>query len=264
MPVPPPPPPPPPSLAAPALPAARPVRRLPAADAHQGVAAGGDALYAIDDSAIARLDPASGRVVRRWQGDPARYPHINSCIVRGARLICAASSYPAVPMWSRMEVFDAVSLRPLASRRIDGPGSLTWLDWHKGGWWACYANYDGKGGVPGRDHAATRLVRYDRHFRETGRWPLPPALLDRLAPRSASGGAWGADGLLYMTGHDRPELYAVRVPATGDRLTLVATIATPTGGQAISWDPRRPRLLWSIDRAGSAVVASQVPPVAAR
>ena len=37
------------------------------------------------------------------------------------------------------------------------PAALTGLDRHDGSWWACFANYDAKGGEPGRglslDHA---------------------------------------------------------------------------------------------------------------
>jgi hypothetical protein len=72
---------------------------------------------------------------------------------------------------------------------------------------------------------------------------------------------WGDDGLLYVTGHDRPELYALRVPAAGGVLEHVATIAIPTGGQAISWDAREPRLLWSIERRTHELVATRIPTV---
>jgi len=41
-----------------------------------------------------------------------------------------------------------------------------------------------------------------------------------------------------VTGHDRPELYALRVPDLGGVLEHVATIAIPTDGQAIAWNPR--------------------------
>lgn len=107
-------------------------------------------------------------------------------------------------------------------------------------------------------------MRYDADFVEQARWRFPDAVLARFAPRSSSGGASGEDGLLYVTGHDRPELYALRVPAQGDTLELVATIATPTGGQAIGWQPGARRQLWSIDRASGALVLSQIPPVVAR
>jgi hypothetical protein len=62
-------------------------------------------------------------------------------------------------------------------------------------------------------------------------------VLDRFAPRSASGGVWGQDGLLYVSGHDRPEVYVLRLPKSRDVLEHVATIASPIEGQAIALDP---------------------------
>ncbi len=66
------------------------------------------------------------------------------------------------------------------------------------------------------------------------------------------------------TGHDRPELYALRVPEKAGVLELVAVVGMPTGGQAIDWDRTRPRLLWSIERKTKQLVASRIPRVAAR
>lgn len=241
------------------------VRRLPAADANQGVASDGRSLFAIDNRAITRLDPVSGKILARWEGDPARFKHINSCTVDGHLLLCAASNYPDVPMDSMIERFDAPSLAHLSTQPLGhGPGSLVWAMRHDGAWFACFANYDGKGGETGRDHRATMLVRYDGQWREQARWTFPDSVLAALAPRSASGGAWGDDGLLYVTGHDRPELYALRVPVGGGVMTHVATIAMPTGGQAISWDGIDKRLLWSIERKRHALVASRIPALRAQ
>lgn len=252
------------SPSAPSL-SAEEVRRLPAAEARQGVVAAADAVYAIGNREIGRYAKADGKLLARFAGDAGHFPHMNSCIVHRRELVCAASSFPAVPMWSRVERFDARTLAHLGSREIaDAPGSLTWLDWHGGAWWAAFANYDGRGGTPGRDHRETVVVRYDRAFHEIARWHFPNSILDRFAPMSASGGAWGPDGLLYVSGHDRPELYAMRAPAGGGVLELVATIAMPTNGQAIGWDPKDRRILWSITRQGSELVASRIPVVAGR
>ena len=97
----------------------------------------------------------------------------------------------------------------------------------------------------------------------TGResWLLPQAVLDRMKPRSMSGGAGGDDGLLYATGHDHTELYALRVPATGERLELVATLPIPFEGQAIAWDPKDKRLLWGISRKDRKAIAVRIPAV---
>ncbi len=241
------------------------IRRVPTTDAGQGVASDGKYVYAIDNHIIARIDPKTARVKARWEGDPAKFKHINSCTVDDRTLICAESNYPTVPMESMIERFDARSLTYLSTQHLaDTPGSLTWTMRHDGAWWACFANYDARGGQPGRDHRFTTLVRYDDQWHEQTRWTFPDTVLERMAPRSASGGVWGRDGLLYVTGHDRPELYALRVPEGGGVLEHVATIAIPTDGQAIAWDGRDPRLLWSIERKTRELVATRIPEVLAR
>src|SRR3546814_3132690 len=84
----------------------------------------------------------------------------------------------------------------------------------------------------------------DASFRPLESWLFPDAVLARFAPKSCSGFAWGPDGLMYASGHDRPEVYALRLPKAGATLELVATLPVPTEGQAIDWDPAEPRLLW--------------------
>ncbi len=52
--------------------------------------------------------PASGRPSGR--ADPARFPHLNACLVTGGELVCAGSNYPSVPQTSAVEVFDPVKM----------------------------------------------------------------------------------------------------------------------------------------------------------
>jgi hypothetical protein len=238
------------------------VLRMPAEEAKQGVVADARHVYAVSNSEIGKYDRASRRRVAKWQGDPTLFKHMNSCRLLRREIVCAASNYPEVPMASSVEWFDTKRMAHVRSRSLGpGRGSLTWLDWHDGSWWACFANYDGRGGEAGRDHRLTTLVRYSPEFVEQGAWLFPEAVLDRFAPYSSSGGAWGNDGFLYVTGHDRPEMYVLRLPSAGSRLELVATIALTTDGQAIAWDANE-RLLWSIDRRSREIVASTIPPVA--
>ncbi|QYU68945.1 hypothetical protein J4558_02045 [Leptolyngbya sp. 15MV] len=235
--------------------------RIDAPEARQGVAADETHVYVNDNSAIGKYDKRTGEKVDAWQGDPAQFVHMNSCAVVDRELVCAASNYPATPMASSIEWFSIAPLAHSRSRSLGpGRGSLTWLDRHEGSWWATFANYDGRGGEPGRDHRATTLVRYDDDFRELGAWLFPPGVLDRFKPYSSSGGAWGADGLLYVTGHDRPEVYALRLPQAGSTLIHVATLALASNGQAIDWDADG-RVLWSVDRATRQVLAARVPPI---
>jgi len=246
-----------------ANPAATVVQRLATEEATQGVAVDDHYVYAVGDNVIGKYDKVSGRRVARFTGDLALYPHMNSCVVTAAELVCAASNYPSVPMASVVEVFDTATLAHKRTVPLPPmPGSLTWIERHDGAWWAALANYDGKGGDPTRDHRWTVLLRLDDQFRPVASWLFPLAVLDRFTPRSCSGGSWGDDGLLYVTGHDLPELYALRLPLAGTRLELVATIGLPTGGQAIAWEHGDKRRLWTIDRATKAAVASTIPAAA--
>lgn len=240
--------------------AAAEVDRFPAAEARQGVVADDRFVYAVSNSEIGKYDRRTRARVAHWQGDSRQFRHMNSCILQRRKIVCAASNYPEVPQASSIEWFDAGTLRHLSSRSLGpGRGSLTWLDWHDGSWWACFANYDNKGGEPGRDHRLTTLVRFDRDFIEQGAWLFPPEVLERFAPYSSSGGIWRDDGLLYVTGHDRPEAYALRVPQAGSTLEYVATIAIPTGGQAIAWDANSRDRIWSIERKTREAVLSELP-----
>lgn len=237
------------------------VARFSAEEARQGVVADGKYVYAISNAEIGKYDRQTHKRVDTWQGDPARFRHMNSCILAGKELVCAASNYPEVPQASSIEWFDAVHLAHVRTRSLGpGRGSLTWLDWHDGSWWACFANYDGKGGEPNRDHRYTTLVRYGPDFQEQGAWLFPATVLERFGTFSSSGGVWGEDGLLYVTGHDRPELYALRVPPAGSTLEHVATIPLVTDGQAVAWERGSDRILWGIERKTKEAVAARVPP----
>jgi hypothetical protein len=233
-------------------------QRISAPEARQGVASDGRYVYAIDNHRIGKYALATGRRVASWNGDPKRFPHINSCTLVGRELVCAASNYPALPQASSVEFFDAKRLVHRRSVSLGaGPGWLTAMDRHRGQWWAVFANYDRRGKQPGRDHRSTVLVRMDDAFRPLETWTFPPTILARMAPNSASGASWTVDGRLTMSGHDRPELYVVAVPTTGTVLEHVATVPIVTSGQAIDWDPRDPKLLWSIDRKRREIVASR-------
>lgn len=233
--------------------------RIPAEEAHQGVASDGTHVYAIDNNRIGKYRIADGRRIAGWEGDRALFPHLNSCAVVAVELICAGSNYPAVPQTSAVEIFDTRTMRHVRSISLGfGPGSLTVLDRHQGKWWAVFANYDERGGEPGRDHRYTLLVRMDDRFRHEAAWTFPPEALARFAPRSASGATWGADGHLYVTGHDRPEVYVLALPEAGSVLRLVDIIPVTTGGQAIGWDPRVRDRLWSIDRDAATLVAHRI------
>lgn len=241
------------------------VRCLHAPEARQGAVADMKSVYAIDNSTIARYDKKTGRKTGEWRADPIRFSHLNSCSLRRRVLVCANSNYPQTPMASSAVWVDTQSMRPIRVYDLGRAfGSLTWIEWRKGSWWACFANYDGRGGEKGYDHRATVLVRYDTNFKAEATYRFPDSVLSNFAPRSSSGGAWNSDGFLYVTGHDKRELYVLDMPVRGDILTHVATIETVTSGQAIGWDQSMPRVLWSIERSAASVVGSVIPKVELR
>jgi hypothetical protein len=248
--------------AADALVYAAPERSVAAAEARQGVASDGRYFYAIDNSTIGKYEIGSGERVAEFRGDPEKFPHLNSCTLVRAELVCASSNYPALPYRNTAEFFDPVEMRHIRSASIPAElGSLTVLNWHEDHWWAFFANYDGKGGAPGKTHHDTVLTRLNPDLSVERQWALPNAVLARLAPSSISGASWGDDGLLYASGHDKPEIYVLALPSSGSVLRHARTFAVASFGQAVDFDPVTPRLLWSIDRRQRSVFATRLPPI---
>lgn len=238
------------------------VRRYPAPEATQGVAVDARHFYAVANSKIAKYEKTTGRKVAEWSGDRARFPHINSCAVIGKELVCAASNFPETPMTSSVEVFDPQRMVHLRTISLGQQvGSLTWVDRKDGFWWAAFANYEGKGGEPARGSAATQLVKLDDQWRRLEAWSFPASVVERFRPMSSSGGAFGPDGLLYVTGHDHPELYVLKLPKGGSKLDHLATIAAPIEGQAVAFDKSADRALFGISRPNREVVAMRLPKV---
>ena len=236
------------------------IRRFAAEEARQGVAVDAEHFYAIDDRRIGKYAKRTGERVAAWsapEGGPLA--HLNGGVVVAGRLLCAHSNYPALPMRSSIEVFDAARLAHLESRRLAvADGSATWVLPRDGDFWVAFANYAGRGGAPGRGPEATFVLRLDASLHPLGTLRFPPAVVRRFGTRSSSGGSFGPDGLLYATGHDAPELYALRAPSAGDALELVEIVPAPIAGQGLAFDPSEPDLLWTILRASREVVVSRL------
>lgn len=233
------------------------VRRLPAAEARQGVAVDAQHIYAIGNHAIGKYDKNSGTRLAGWQERAdGRIVHLNSGVVRKRKLHCAHSNYPSVPMVSSIEIFATESLEHIASHDLGTfEGSATWVDRHADSWWVAFANYAGKGGQPGRGPEATSLMRFDDAWNTLARYSFPPPVVTRFGTRSNSGGAWGSDGLLYATGHDAAEIYVLRLPRAGTVLELVEIVPAAIEGQGIAWDPGARDMLWGILKSAREVVA---------
>jgi hypothetical protein len=78
---------------------------------------------------------------------------------------------------------------------------------------------------------------------------------------SNSGGSWGPDGRLWLTGHDLGEAYVMEPPRAGSELRWIATVRLPgVEGQGIAWDLSGPRpTLWAIKRSTKQVLQFDVP-----
>ena len=236
------------------------LKRFPAAQAHQAVAVDADHFYAISNREIGKYDKKTGKRVAHWKSDKEHpLTHLNSGVLIDDRLYCAHSNAPHLPRVSSIEIWDAKTLTHVRSHslgELDG-GSLNWIDRRDGHWWVVIAYYDAEG----PNHAArTTLVQMDDRWQKLQAWVFPPAVLQRFAPGSNSGGAWGADGLLYCTGHDHGELYALRLPKSGSVLQLVETLKVEITGQGIAWDPTAPGVLYGINRAKKQVIVSRLAP----
>jgi len=238
----------------------------PAPLAQQGVAVGPNAFFAVTEAGIARHARRGGTELGRWRSVGREgVAHLNSCVVTRAReLLCANSNLPDLPMAGSLEWFEPATLAPLRTRSL-GPtdGSLSWVDELAGGWLAGFAHFDGPGGEPGKDHRHTRIVQFDPYWVAVEAWLLPDSVLQRIEPTRLAGGSVGPDGLLYITGRERPELYALARPSQGATLVHVATIELGIAGEAIAWDRfGEQRTLWAIYRDDREVGTFRIPRIA--
>jgi len=223
-------------------------------EANQAVGVDDKYFYAVDNQAIGKYDKQTGKLVKKWKGDKAGpILHLDSAMVMYGKIYCAHSNYPQWPMTSSLEIFDADTLEPVGSHSFGiRYGSLTWVDWHDGHWWMVFANYDkpyGPNKTAYGNKLNTLMVEFTPDFQEVAAWTLPKSLLDRFEDMSNSGGQWGPDGYLYLTGHDPAELYRVRLPKHGSILEVVDVIPMNIRGQGIAWDKSQPGVIYGIIRA---------------
>lgn len=226
-------------------------------EANQGVAVDERYFYSIDNTTIAKYDKKTGTLVtRRTQDAGGRLIHLDGGTVLDGKLYCAHSNYPAWPMTSSLEIFDTATLEHIGTHSFGiNWGSLTWVDRRDGYWWMVFANYDqpyGPNKTPYGYKVNTQLIKFTPDFQMLEAWTLPSSILDKFEQMSNSGGSWGPDGFLYLTGHDPAELYQMRLPSTGSVLELVATLPMNIRGQGIAWDRSDPGVIYGIIRATSA------------
>ncbi|WP_460674315.1 hypothetical protein [Larkinella ripae] len=240
---------------------AKEIRRFQLQEVKQGVAVDASHFYVINNTSLTKHTKADGRQVVVWNDSSGLLKHMNSGVVLDRKLYVVHSNYPDVPMLSSIEIFDTGTLRHLSSHSFGFlPGSATWADFYQGSWWVAFANYSDKASAEGRDNRWTMLVKFTKDWQRLESWSFPANVLQAFAPKSTSGGSWGKDGLLYCTGHDKPELYVLKRPDRGSTLQYVKTIPTVSEGQAFAIDRSAPNqlILYGITRKDNYVIVSEV------
>jgi hypothetical protein len=221
--------------------------------ASQGVAVDGKWFYAISNTKISKCDKKSGKVIAEWEADrkkkaEAHFKHLNSGTVVEEKLYCAHSRFPLAANDCTVEIFGIAGevLEHMETITMPaGHGSLTWIDQHDdGSWWMGYAVY-GKG-----SNNQTKLVKYrreDGRFIEERSWFFPKDVVAKWGTMSCSGGSWGRDGNLYVTGHDGAEAYVLKIDEAGGLVYVRTEKQLGIFGQAIAWDRSLDKpVLWGI------------------
>lgn len=238
--------------------------RFPAPEAGQGVAVDKEHVYAVGNFVIARYDRATGVREAIWRGARGGLiGHLNACYVATGELWCANSNHPRLPFANSIEIFDAATLdhKRTIPLGIMDEGSLVWFDRMGKDWIVGLAQYNDETGLAFKNNTFAGVQLHDDRWRRLGGWALPESVIALMAPQAASGGALGPDGLLYLMGHDRPEMYVLARPRMGPYLIHVATIAIAAEGQAFDFDESRPSEVCAISRPAREIRCFRLPEV---
>ena len=233
----------------------RELRSFQAAEAHQGVAVDVGHFYAVANRTIGKYEKSTGKLVANSQSPADRtLQHLNGGAVIGDKLYCAHSNWPASPLQNSIEIWDTASLKHVERRDFkESTGAITWVDRHRGYWWIAFAHYGTE-----QEVQRTTLLQLDDQWQRKSSWSFPQEVVRRFVPYSSSGGSWGPDGLLHTTGHDRDEVYALRIPERGSTLELVDVIPAKIAGQGIAWDRTALGVMYGIRRKTKEVVVSRL------
>ncbi len=246
------------------------LQRFPSVDAYQAVAVDADYFYTISNRQISQHLKRNGELVTRWdEVDKLESPlvHLDSGVVVEGELIAAHSNFPRWPMSSSIEIWESATLQ-YRRRHEFGVflGSMTWLDRYDDVWWGAFGNYDIMQIGMIKPYGETRntvVVKFDTQFNVEQQWRLPDEIIELITPMSNSGGSWGDDGYLYITGHDRPEIYVMKAPLESEVLSWIATVQVPgLNGQGIAWDrSSESNDLWAILRTSRQALKIRMPEI---
>lgn len=239
------------------------VRSYDVPEANQGVGVDEQYFYAVNNRTIAKYSKETGERVAIWEGEKGGpIKHLDSAEVVDGKIYAAHSNYPEWPMTSSIEVWDAETMEHVESHSLGiERGSLTWLSRHDNVWYGTFANYNrvfDRSTVAYGNKYSTQVVRFDDAWRVVEAWILPDALLEKFDDMSNSGGSWGPDGNLWLSGHDPAEIYQMAFPEAGAIMRWVATAPAEIEGQGIAWDPSEPGIVYGIVRPDRRVTATRV------
>lgn len=228
-------------------------------EARQGVAVDANYFYTINSTGIGKYSRKTGDPVLTWKDTTGKIIHLDGGVVIKDRLYCAHSNFPGIPMTSSIEIFSTKDLRHVGSHSFGiRYGSCTWADFFDNSWWVCFANYDQFRKDISKGTESTVMVRFDRNWNEKESWTFPQNIISEVKPMSVSGGSWGLDGDLYVTGHDSAEVYILKLPQSGPVLEYVKSVKIDSRGQGIAWDRSKKNMLFGIIRKDNSVVASEL------
>jgi hypothetical protein len=240
---------------------AKEIRRFSISEVRQAVAVDKNHFYVINNSTITKHKKNDGELIAKWDGSASGVKHLNSGVVIKRRLYCANSNFPDSPMASSIEIFDVNTLRHIGTHSFGiFIGSATWIDKKGGDWYVGFAHYAGRGSTEGKDTRWTSVVKFSKKWHFVESWIFPENILEVFKPMSNSGAAWGNDGKLYCTGHDKPEIYVMEIPQIGYTLKHLRTIKAPSFGQGIAFDRtvKNKMLLYGISRQDNLVIVSEI------
>jgi hypothetical protein len=231
-------------------------------EARQGVAVDADYFYTVNSTGIGKYNKKTGSLVLTWEDTTGNIVHLDGGIVIKDKLYCAHSNYPGIPMTGSIEIFSTKDLKHAGSHSFGiRYGSCTWADFYNNSWWACFAHYDQFKKDINKGTEWTVLVRFDRDWNEKESWTFPQKVISEIKPMSVSGGSWGPDGKLYITGHDSAKVYILELPQSGSVLEYVQSESIDSHGQGIAWDRSEKDMLFGIIRKDNSVVVSELAPV---
>lgn len=239
------------------------IGRWKVVEANQAAAVDSRHFYGIGNRVLVKHRKDTGARVAEWSSPRGgAITHFNFGYVDRERLLLAHSNFPQLPMASSLEIHDTRTLEPIVTHSFGiRLGSLTWAVQRRGYWWACFANYNDSGTTPGFDQRWTYLGQFDDRWQMLQSWIFPSSVIATWGVSSCSGGDWGDDGFLYVTGHDAPELHVLQLPKQGPTLDHIATIDVPFEGQGWAWDRslRGARVIYGISRQSQEIIAARIP-----